>query len=216
MSVVMLSIFSRLWNSSSDTLYWRLQIVSSVLVGLAFIVGFWTVRVGARANRRANSELADTKLKAAELQASLAPRRIAPLEQKLISSSLKQFSERIAATIFFTPGDTESEMFGWDIASTLHRSNWQVFAPASVMVMSATGRPFDLNEARVQTGVTIVKTRLAISSEAAHALFTELTKAGFDSTIRDRIEERDDPVVAIEIKSRPIGPQGAAKVRAGK
>lgn len=57
MMPTMFSIISRLWNSDSDILYWRLQFILSLLVGATFVIGFWTVRVGSRANRRQADEI---------------------------------------------------------------------------------------------------------------------------------------------------------------
>jgi hypothetical protein len=53
-----------------------LQLVLSLLVGLTFVIGFWTVRVGSRPSKRQAEELSKTNKGAAKLEKEAAEARL--------------------------------------------------------------------------------------------------------------------------------------------
>jgi hypothetical protein len=152
----MFSILSRLLNSSSDELYWKLQLVLSLLVGITFVIGFWTVRVGWRANRRANSELSATnerakkleneteglkgqniaaqrdleaeKSKRLEMEKSLAPRGIGTFIDKDGKSNLDPLKEFAGQelSIWYMPQDFESKNAAQYLDFEIRQAGWKV------------------------------------------------------------------------------------------
>jgi hypothetical protein len=130
----MSNILSRLFNSASDELYWNLQLISSLLVGATFIIGFWTVRVGWRVNRRQATELASANQQAAQaneraakaqlaLEKFKAPRTLTPEQRGRIVDKLKPFSGT-EYDITISESDPEILSFVLTLERVLSTAGW--------------------------------------------------------------------------------------------
>jgi hypothetical protein len=223
------NILSRLWNSSSDTLYWRLQAVSSCLVGLTFLVGFWTVRVGVRANRRqareiaglsrgteelhkanieAQRELDKERQERRELEQTLIPRHLT-IESSGSKSNIDALKE-FAGTKFvlrYLPKEEPQEAAS-HVAGLLKAAGWQM--------LSANSDP-SINTGELH-GV-IVETPSSISGGAdvffaqqkfkkrAEVLVEFLISSGWDATIRPGPDVKPDDeseLVIVTVGKRPL------------
>jgi hypothetical protein len=142
----MFNTLSSLWGSSADTLYWRLSLVSSLLVGITFVVGFWTVRVGARANKRQSRDLAVFAAKLAEqsrlteeqreraakaeksvleLQAKFTPRLVTGENRAKFLAALSN-ATRGKVNVSVVSGDPEAFTFASQLRDTLQGAGFDV------------------------------------------------------------------------------------------
>jgi hypothetical protein len=143
----MSSHLSSLWNSSSDVLYWRLQLIASLLVGITFVVGFWSLRVGSRANKRQSREivalgrgteelrtanieaqkaLEDEKTKRIAMEEALAPRALSthrPPPLGDLTAPLKRF-DGIQVEIRHAP-DFEAKRAAGQIWVAIEQAGWK-------------------------------------------------------------------------------------------
>ena len=201
------------------------SLAAAALVAGAVVVSTWAViRLQREAVKEADvkisaaiGEAARANERAAEIEASVAWRRIPKSKQLEIASRLKRFSGQ-TVSLWYSAGDKESETFASEIASALSDAKWNVFSPAAVMTMAASGRPYDSSNPALETGVTIDSPLNGVSREAEDAILNELRILGFNAVkIPDaRRSQSSDPVVIITVNVRPDGAQGEAKLRAQK
>src|SRR5262249_42731269 len=111
-------------------------------------------------------------------------------------------------------GDAEGAAFAWDIAKTLHEAKWAVLTPGGIIDMQAVGLPFDATFSKLRNGVEVVDMGTPQSRRIARTLTDTLNACGFDATTASRPGQNISDGVQIEVETRPLGPQGQAKLRA--
>ena len=209
-NVNILSLSVEAWNSFA-------QHASVWLVAATFAAGLLALQTGKTINRRqANriakleGETATANKRAAVLQASIAPRRLSSDNRHSLVSALSSFSGQ-PTSLWYGAGNKESEVFVREIGSALNASGWQVFAPAALVSLAGSGRPFN-SDSELKTGVELAGTRDQQSLNAANALAAELIKMGFDVSLPVKFNEQEGSMVWIAVEARPEGPQGSAKL----
>ena len=220
-----------MWGLSLSTLqviYWTAVLVTAIAGGIgitsalisALVGSHITVVVQRESDERvavAEQKAAEANLRAAEIEESIAPRRITKAKQLDIASRLKRFAGQ-TASLWYGAGDKESDTFALEIVRALFEAKWHVYAPASVETLSTGGREFDGSTSAMETGVTVSSPPNGISHDAGNALLQELIGLGFDATkLPDsRRSKSHGPVIIISVNVRPEGPQGEAKLRKQK
>lgn len=168
----------------------------------------------AQANERSTNnekEAARLRSEAALIQQSLAWRTFGDGCSNLLKSRLKQFNET-TFSVWYDAGDSEGGTFAWQIATSLHNAKRNVFSPGSFSELTQGGRPFDLADASLDTGIEIASTHDSTSRDAAALVRRTLEDCGFDAHLGGSQTQSGQGVVWINVKSRPTGPQGEAKL----
>jgi hypothetical protein len=175
------------------------------------------IAIAERQTAEANQKAAEANLRAAEIEASLAWRRIPKAKQLEMASRLERFSGQ-TASLWFSPGDRESEGFAQDIASTLSEAKWKVSGPALSITLAEDGHMFGGPTAALETGVIISSPVEGTGRDAGNAVSDELIVLGFDvvKLADSRRYKSHGSTIVIEVSTRPEGPQGEAKLRAQK
>ena len=177
----------------------------------------------AQANERASAnereaarlrELAESeRLARVELQETLAWRRLTKEQQDAMGIALRPFAGEVALMLYGM-GDREAEIFSLDIWTALNSAEWKVTAPGGILSSREVGllkKPPGIGEA----GVLLTPTTDAASQQAATALAREFRRLGFDSSIeKPDTNAASGHRVQVDVSTRPLGPQGAAKLRA--
>jgi hypothetical protein len=150
---------------------------------------------------------------AAEVQESVAPRRLTGKQPLLIATRLSRFSRQPMVAIHNT-FDVEASVLAAEILATLESAKWVVHPTFGV------NRPVSWWERAPsvpQTGIFIEASLDKRSQSAARALSRELSDNGFDCRVRKNGligSSLPFPLVLIDVEARPEGPQGEAKLRA--
>jgi hypothetical protein len=158
-------------------------------------------------------EAEDERLARVEIEEALAARRLGPKENALLQERLSQFAGEGVGIVYFG-GDAEGFTFAWDLAKVLHDAKWVVPTPGGIIEMQEVGLPFDAAFAKLRSGVEVVDMGTPQSRQVAHALVDALNACGFDATTGSRSGNNVSTAVQIEVETRPLGPQGAARLRA--
>lgn len=155
----------------------------------------------------------DERTARVEMQEALAPRRLA-LDQKVaIGNTLRNLGERDAQMLYHM-GDREAEVFAIDIWEALHSAQWKVFSPATLISGDEVG---SMRNPTLRLGGVFVLPAVAdANGTVASTLVAELTNRGFDATVTTPASEirLAGKGMQITVATRPLGPQGAAKLRA--
>lgn len=150
---------------------------------------------------------------AAEVQESVAPRRLTGKQASVIAARLLRFSGQPVVAFSHT-FDVESAVLAAEILATLKSAKWDMNSTVGV-----SGPVFQWVQAPSVpvTGIFIEAATDKRSQLAARALSQELSSNGFSCRIRKKgligIWKKP-PVVLIDVEPRPEGPQGEAKLRA--
>jgi hypothetical protein len=154
-------------------------------------------------------EAAALRLKSAEIQESVASRRLPETTRRSMSSHLEKYAGQTVRTQF-NAGDRESGVFASGLAMALGGAKWDVFTPGASVWVGAGGERGPLV---LPVGVVIASSPDKKSRDAAAALGHELCLFGFDSNRDPREYPPAAPAVYIIVEARPEGPQGEAKLR---
>lgn len=166
----------------------------------------------------AEVEAGDANERAAEIEESVAPRRLTASQHASIKSKLSRFVGQAFGTWHDT-FDLESSVFARELVSALNddarwkaRPNFNVGGSVS-MFTAAPAIP--------DTGILISATKDAISQRASDELIQDLRNDGFDCNrgeefVKGATGPVKEPFIHIHVLARPEGPQGDAKVRAQK
>lgn len=146
-----------------------------------------------------------------KIEQSIAWRSLSQNNESLISDSLAPFHEQ-QFSIWFDAGDAEGAAFAWDIAGVLHRTKLNVYSPAAVGHLPPSGTPFDPSAAALKTGIEVSSTEAIRSRIAAKVLVQDFIASGFDAVISAKPQKGEQAVVWVNIRTRPKGPQGEAKL----
>jgi len=160
----------------------------------------------------ANGTAEQERLARVEIEEALAARRLGSKENALLQDRLRQFAGEGAGIVYFG-GDAEGFTFAWDIAKALHDAKWAVPTPGGIIEMQEVGLPFDAAFAKLRSGVEVVDMGTPQSRVIARALADALNACGFDATTDSRPGQNVSTGVQITVETRPLGPQGAAKLR---
>lgn len=174
----------------------------------------------AKANERAaeaNRIAEEERLARVLIEESLSPRRLTEAQELDIGKSLRQFGPQKAQMVY-GGGDREAQVFAVDIWRSLKRGGWQAFFPASLWSGVRFGREETLEpigNARIDKGVEVFATESEVGDKAARRLAIELNKLGFDALVeKPTPARRDEDGMQVTVTTRPLGPQGIAKLRA--
>lgn len=162
---------------------------------------------------QANERAAKEEREAAEIKESIAPRRLTNEQQAEIRHALRAF-EGQQGQLVHTIGDTEGLVFAADIWRALRAARWNVFAPGGMMQSSSMGMK-ELSTPSTIGGIYVTPAINENSERAAKALVAELSKLGFTATVENPSTNLNGDFLQISVDSRPLGPQGEAKLRAG-
>ena len=131
-----------------------------------------------------------------------------------MATRLEHFSGQVAS-LWFSPGGRELEIFVGEIAWTLTEAKWKVSGPALSMTAAEDGHMFGGPNAALETGVIISSPLDGIGRDAGNAVSKELINLGFDvvKLADSRRYKASGSDIIIEVSTRPEGPQGEAKLR---
>lgn len=183
-----------------------------ILVGLTAIFALGAILTGNRINEVQGKDLEHEKSARVEIEKSLLGRRLSAGDTSKLENDLRHF-EGTKASIWYNTGDAEGSAFAWDIAKALDEAQWTVLAPASVLTSTDAGIPLRSATQFVKSGVEIVSTNGEKSQQAARALVIALTACGFDAHMSGRYEDGSEKIVWANVKNRPTGRQGRAKLQ---
>ncbi len=171
----------------------------------------------ADANRKAEAE----KLARAELEASVAWRRLSDRQKIDMSSELRKRNlapEQIR--VVFLPSDVEASNFAADIVEMLRDAGFPVFPPEPIGFSNPDPVRITDPVQRATTGVQILGTDDDPSREIKKGIKETLEAHGFDVKIGTSnaagVAQVLGPNVALGVGPRPLGPQGEYKLKAGK
>lgn len=163
--------------------------------------------INAELRRDSDHLVALVNERAAEIEESVAPRRLTTKQRELLASHLRKFAGR-SLTVFTDPSDAEAAVFASEIYLALKSAKWNVDGSRTVGrggQISMTVAP-DLPA----TGIDVPCGPSKLHDAAGEALVGELSKMGFDSQCSTRFTG----LWPLEVLARPEGPQGDAKLRA--
>ena len=156
----------------------------------------------------------DERTARVKIEAKVAWRHLTDEQQREIASELgRRFTGTQGLSLWFSTGDTESSVFGGDIAKALIAvKNFSVQPPASILTMRESGK-FGDPVRPPDTGVQVQSTMHEPSRQLAAAIVKELTSRGFDARVADPPVDPDPlPKVWVNVWARPDGPQGELKL----
>lgn len=163
----------------------------------------------------AQQEAARLRDEAALIEESLVWRRLTPHDERLLTERMSEFSGQ-KVWIFFNFGDVEGRAFAWAIAIVLHDKAGigRVLSPATLGLGEDVNVPFDRTKAQhVATGILVGNSDNPRSLKAAQVLTKALRDRGFSVTLNPIADKRKTEEISINIESRPVGPQGEAKLK---
>jgi hypothetical protein len=149
------------------------------------------------------------------MKEDLAPRRLTEDQEIAIGKSLRPFKGQLTQ-MAYDGGDSEAQTFAIDIWRALKHAEWHVYFPATLSLGIKFGREESLGvigRESVYEGIEIFPTES--SGKVARELTTELNKLGFNAVTRKLPPSRKDADgIQVGVLTRPLGPQGAAELRA--
>ena len=155
------------------------------------------------------------RLKRVEIEERVEWRRLNEEQQREIATSLSLYTGE-TGSVWFDAVDVEANTFAADIASALRLAHWTVVGPASFVTLIGSLS----NSPPLATGATIASTADQNSTRAAASLLRALRAFGFDCTPSDHPPIPGPvptlPTVFVSVESRPLGPQGNAKLHGVK
>jgi hypothetical protein len=157
------------------------------------------------------------RLARVKIEARVAWRRLSDEQKSDLSSKLGDFSNLVAASLWYDGNDIEAKMFGDDITEALRPSHILVQPPSNVMILSSSGKFGDPIKPSL-VGVSILPSNFPASIRLADSLIRELNFLGFDAFRRKDtpFKESKFPEVEVFVYPRPEGPQGEFKLQAEK
>ncbi len=157
----------------------------------------------------------DERLARVQIEEALAPRRLTEGQELAIGKSLGHFKGQTAQVVY-DGGNSEAQAFSIDIWRALKHAEWHVYFPATMWSGIKFGREESLGvvgRELVYEGVEIFPSET--SGKAARELAIELNKLGFGAVVgRQSAPRRDADGMQVTVLTRPLGPQGAATLRA--
>jgi hypothetical protein len=159
-----------------------------------------------------SKESAQLEKKAAEITASVAPRRLTTEQSTSVSSNLFRFKGQPVVAISNT-FDVEASVLAAEVLTALKSAKWNTNPNWSIdsRVSSLKRAPYI-----PVTGIRIQSSSDIASRLAAKALSRELSTNGFDCLAANEGEvgfgPTSAPIVIVEVEARPQGPQGEAKL----
>ncbi len=172
-----------------------------------------TMLVGLIHRKASNAEeaAATAHKEAALTEQSLAPRRLSRKQQLDSGSRLRRFSRQLASQSYIV-ADAEGQAFAWDINEALRYARWDVFDPAGILMMAKSGQRSGRRSV-IRTGVLVESTGDDHSRAACDAFIAELRNLGFDANRPPTpLDPNEGHRLVIHVESRPVGPQGEAKI----
>ena len=145
------------------------------------------------------------------IEEKVAWRRIEDEKKTLMATKLFPFKGQMAR-LWYNQNDLEASTFALDIASILQSAAWNIAEPQPFLRMREGPVPMGTNPP-LETGVKVFATPHESARKAGAALVHELTELGFDATLEPKAEQRQIPLVIVNVEHRPEGAQGAAKLR---
>jgi hypothetical protein len=159
----------------------------------------------------------DERLARVQIEEALAPRRLSEGQELAIGKSLRHFKGQ-AAQMVYDGGNSEAQAFSIDIWRALKQAEWHVYFPATMWSGTKFGREDSLGvvgRELAYEGVEIFPSETG--NKAARELAAELNRLGFGAVVEKQPAPRKDADgMQITVVTRPLGPQGAAKLRATK
>jgi hypothetical protein len=172
------------------------------------------------ANDRATAALtraAAAESHAAEVQESVAPRRLTASQMASIKAKLSRFAGQEFGA-WHDSFDLESSVFARELVSTLNdNAHWKAKPGFNV---GGTVSMFTAAPAIPVTGISISATNDNASQRAADTLIRELVNIGFNCSSGEEFAKKgqtvpgEPPFIYIHVLARPEGPQGKAKLQA--
>lgn len=162
--------------------------------------------------REKDEEIEKERLARVQIEQALAWRSLSPNDEKMLSGRLAHFPEE-QFSVWYDAGDAEGAAFAWEIAGVLYKTRLTVYSPAAVGHYPPSGIPFDSTTAALKTGIEVANTDAIGSRRAAEALVQTFTACGFDAVISPKVETGKGQTVWVNIRTRPKGPQGEAKLK---
>ena len=162
---------------------------------------------------RLTKEAEDERSARVKIEDEVAWRRLDPEQQESMGRNLESFAG-MTGRLQVNGSDPEPNEFAIDIDKALQLGKWHIFEPLQMIMMGEGPVPFGTNPPP-ETGVIVVSTGEPRSRDAATAVVRELLALGFDAVVEGRIAQGVSTVF-VTVQHRPLGPQGAAKLRAQK
>lgn len=153
---------------------------------------------------------------AAEVEESVAPRRLTASQRASIKSKLSRFVGQ-AFGAWHDTFDLESSVFARELVSALNdNARWKAKPNFNV---GGSVSMFTVAPEIPDTGILISATNDDASQQASEALIRELMNNGFNCSRGEEFVKGDTtpgtaPFIYIHVLARPEGPQGDAKVQA--
>jgi hypothetical protein len=155
------------------------------------------------------------RLARVKIEASVAWRRLTEQQKRDIGVALTRpgfgFAQR-GVSVWWDNGNTEAEMFAFDITDAVRAGTITVPPPNGIVDMKAPSL-----QPQPETGVIVMPAPDAVAQELAESIVRELNARGFDA-IRDKSEMTEAGKKAIQfvwihVAPRPEGPQGEYKLQ---
>jgi hypothetical protein len=159
------------------------------------------------------------RLARVRLQEDIAPRRLVSADREKLAAKLTG-SNKVFADIEYGAGDTEAYAFGVDLGKALQLVHWRSSEPHNYIEFTRAQLAFG-GWPPLTTGVVIETCPNDTSRKAGSELHDGLAALGFDSIAKPECgwgksifpPLQNPEGVRIDIRPRPEGPQGAAKLR---
>jgi hypothetical protein len=153
----------------------------------------------------------DERLARLKIEDAVAWRRLGKPQISELGSELAMFSRQLTAVVY-NVSDLEAYSFASDIDVALHEfAHWNIGEPQPILKMREGPVNFGTNPP-LERGVVIASTSDDGSRAAAKSLVKKLSALGFDSVLGKEFGAAK-PTVQIMVEPRPVGAQGAAKLR---
>jgi hypothetical protein len=183
-------------------------------------------------DRKFTEKIEHERLARVEIEERVEWRRLSDREISDIGQALNIFVGR-GAYFIYPQNDEEAASFTADIKTALCAANWQILGSVSqVQIIQSGPEPTPCSARRIRpsaTGVIVAyKTEIpnshpeenSLRKEAALALVNELSERGFDAVSQPDVSGQANSLgvedIAVKVRHRPEGPQGAAKLRREK
>jgi len=193
--------------------YWASRIETSLRDDTTEIVGRLNDKA-AEAERLAG----EANKYAAEIQESVAPRRLTASQRASIKSELSRFArQQFEFGAWHDTFDLESSVFAQELVSALSKdAHWKAKPGFDV---GGSVSMFTAAPAIPVTGISVSATNNDSTKLASKALIRELNAIGFNCIRGEEFAKKGDapakePFIYIHVLARPEGPQGEAKLRA--
>ncbi|MGC2196628.1 MAG: hypothetical protein WA628_18285 [Terriglobales bacterium] len=147
-----------------------------------------------------------------EIEQSLAARTLTDGDRANLRIHLYRFRGQEAG-LCYNAGDFEGESFAWDIAKALDGAQWNVFVPSMVLSSYSAAIPFKSVTSGLETGIEVETTQNGKTRAIATELVRDFMMLGFDAHISSGEEKGPGPFIWVNVKTRPRGRQGSAKLK---